>query len=117
MILYYKNSILASIVSILGCLFLVVSIQYLTDGEIGEGIMGVAISAALLIGGKVLSNRKAFKKWWKQVEDANLEPAIREDVNTALQVYQKNPQKRTLKKIAALNPIAAGLIAANKKKK
>lgn len=65
----------------------------------------------LIIAGKLISNEKTFKTWWKQVTDANLEPQIAQNVSTAIAVYNKNPQKRTLKKIAELNPAAAEQIA------
>jgi ATP phosphoribosyltransferase regulatory subunit len=67
------------------------------------------------------SDNKAFKKWWKQITDANLEPEIAKSTYIAMEIYNKNPQKRTLDKIAQLNPSAAEMIQqqlnAQKKKK
>lgn len=107
MILYYKNSFLASVVSILGCIFVVCGIMMLTEGDVAESIPLIILGLPFLIGGRIISDNKAFKKWWKQVEDANLEPQIAQDLNTAVAVYNKNPQNRTLKKIESVNPAAA----------
>lgn len=107
MILFYKNSFLASVVSILGCIIVLLGVTTISDGDVAPGIGFIVLSLPFLIGGKIISNNKNFKKWWKQVEDAKLEPQIAQNVDTAFAVYNKNPQNRTLKKIEALNPAAA----------
>ncbi len=117
MVLFYKNSFLASVVSILGCILVVAGIVTIQDGDTGAGIGMIVLSLPFLIGGRIISNNKAFKKWWKQVKDANLEPQIAQDVNTAIAVYNKNPQSRTLKMIETLNPAAAEQIRSSTGKK
>ena len=112
MVLWYKNSFLASVVSILGCVLIMAGIMGIVDGET-EMLFALIPGLALAIWGKIISNNKAFKKWWKQVKDNNLEPVIARDLNTAITVYNKNPQKRTLKKIAKLNPTFAQHIEQN----
>jgi hypothetical protein len=107
MIRWYKNSFLASVVSIIGCAAILVGIYSIVDETIVEGVIAIVVGLALAIWGKQISENKAFKTWWKQVTDANLEPQIAQSVDVAIQVYNKNPQKRTLKKIAELNPAAA----------
>lgn len=107
MIRWYKNSFLASVVSIIGCLAILAGIYGIVDETIAEGVVCIVIGLALAIWGKQISESKAFKTWWKQVTDANLEPKIAQSTDVAIQVYNKNPQKRTLKKIAELNPAAA----------
>ena len=106
MILYYKNSFLASVVSILGCVFIITGVVGIVEGEAG-GIVAMIPGVALAIWGRIISDNKAFKKWWKQVEDKNLEPVIARDLETAIAVYNKNPQNRTIKKIETLNPAFA----------
>ena len=81
--------------------------------DIPTAIAFFLIGVAFAAWGKIISNNKAFKKWWKQVKDTNLEAVIAKDLNTAITVYQKNPQRRTLKKIAALNPTFAEHIQQN----
>ena len=106
MFLYYQNSFLASAVSIFGCLMVFMGV---TDA-VSEKYLFIGLGIVLVIAGKLISNRKAFKKWWKQVEDAGLEERIKTDVALAKAVYSKNPIRATLKKIESLNPAAAEAI-------
>ena len=96
---------------------MIAGIMAIQDGDTGTGIGVIVLSLPLLIGGRIISNNKSFKKWWKQVEDANLAPQIAQDINTAVAVYNKNPQSRTLKKIQQLNPAAAEQIRNSTTKK
>lgn len=111
MVFWYKNSVIASLISITGCM--------LITGGIASGFNILLILAGIpfLIGGYEYSQYVAFKKWWKQVEQANMIPQIVNSVSTAITVYNKNPNPRTLKKIQVLNPQAAAHIAAELKKK
>ena len=118
MILYYKNSILASIVSIIGCIFAIVLITQFEDYDFATEVVPLGLlSLSFLVGGKLISNHKAFKTWWKQVEKADLVDKIRTDIATAKYVYSKNPKNATLKKIEQLNPAAADAIRADNGKK
>ena len=117
MILYYKNSFLASVVSILGCICILCMVLEFDSYETTESIPVILLGIALLIWGKVISNNKAFKKWWKQVENAGLVGQIATDTSVAIAVYNKNPIKATLKKIESLNPAAAEAIRAQTVKK
>ena len=114
MILFYKNSLLASVLSILGCVL--VMLLFLEGGSytLGENALLVIFGGGLLISGKLVSNEKNFKKWWKQVKDAGLEEQIRSNAQVALKIYEKNPKNRTIKEIAKLNPQAAEMLR-NKK--
>lgn len=108
MILYYRNSFVASMISLVGCMMIAGGIA---DGwNIGLILLGIPF----LIGGKLYSNwvaeTKSFEKWWKQVENANLVSEIAKSTETAVAVYKKNPQERTLEKIRELNPAAAAYI-------
>ena len=111
MIIYYKNSVLASIVSILGCLCILVLIM----GDVydtGEIVFAVILGVGLLVAGKLISVEKSFKTWWKQIKEAGLEERIKFDAEIARLIYNKNPKKRTLKEIEKLNPAAAQMIRA-----
>lgn len=112
MIFWYKNSFLASVVSILGCVFMMCAIMGLVEGEPAMLLLAL-IGIPLLIWARQISNNKAFKKWWKQIEDKHLEPQIAQSAEFAMMIYNKNPQKRTLKKISQLNPVAAQWIEKN----
>ena len=112
MFLWYKNSFLASVVSIAGCALAMYGIASFGD-EAATAVICIAIGVALAICGKMISSNKAFRKWWKQVKDNNLEEAVSKDLNTAVAIYRKNPQNRTIKKIATLNPTFAEYIRQN----
>jgi hypothetical protein len=106
MFFYYQNSLLASVVSIFGGLLVFMGLVDAVD----EKYLIIGLGIALMICGKLISNRKAFKKWWKQVEDAGLEERMKTDIALAKAVYSKNPIRATLKKIESLNPAAAEAI-------
>ena len=109
-LIYYKNSVLATLVSLFGCAWAIAGIAACAEGEIGGGIVIIALGVVFLVWARSISRNKAFKKWWKQVKDNNLEPQIAGSADVAISIYNKNPQKRTLKKIAELNPAAAEMI-------
>ena len=112
MILWYKNSFLASIVSILGCILIIGAIANFGDDP-AMAVCYILIGVALAIWGKLISDNKSFKKWWKQIEDNNLEAAVAKDLNIAIAIYRKNPHRRTIKKISTLNPTFAEYIRQN----
>ena len=112
LVLTYKNSFLATIVSVLGCALVVLGIVVFVEDFFGAVIF-VLMGLALIYWANEISENKAFKKWWKQIKDNDLEPVIAKDLNTAIAVYQKNPQSRTVKKIATLNPSFAEYIEKN----
>ena len=116
MFFYYKNSLLASIVSIFGCGFAMCGLAMFTT-EPGAAIAMLAMGVGIALWGRNISKNKAFKTWWKQIEEKNLEPHIAQNMQFANDVYNKNPQNRTLKKIEALNPYAAEYIRNNLIKK
>lgn len=109
MIGWHRNSLLASIISILGWLVVLVGTKFVVDDK----AIGFAVIAAGLVGpllGKYISTNKHFRAWWEQVEHANLTERIRTDAERAYTLYQQYPDRRTLKKIKQLNPAAADLI-------
>ena len=116
MILWYKNSFWASVVSIFGCAFILAGIGMFGD-DAASAIIAIICGVALAIWGKIISNNKAFKVWWKQIEEKNLEPQIAASTELAMMIYSKNPCKKTLAKIQALNPVAAEQIRQNQAKK
>lgn len=112
MVFWYKNSFLASVVSIFGSLLVTAAVAGLLSGTPAMLVCALP-GVPLVLWGKKISEDKSFKKWWKQIEDKNLEPVIASDLNTAIAIYQKNPQPRTINKIATLNPSFAQHIQQN----
>ena len=117
---FYRNSVLASVVSILGSFALIGGGALIgiggTGGIIG-GILVIAASIGLMIWGKIISRNKANKVWWDQTLTKVSPVQIIGNVNLAIQIYNANPVNWTLKKIEELNPVAAQLIRQNQVKK
>lgn len=107
----YKNSFLASALSILGYIFLVTGIIAAFNGEVVGGIFVVILSIAMMFAAKAISDNKQFKAWKKQVEEKGYVPKIQSSVEVAIQVYNTYPGTKTLAYIRTLNPAAADNIA------
>lgn len=120
MVVFYKNSVLASLVSIFGCIFCTAAIYGIIDG-IPEMLFMAVIGIPLVFLGKNISKNKDFKKWWQKIESENRVQAIMSSVDAAVMAYREYPDNRTLKKIEELNPSAAlsikNSLEANKKSK
>ena len=108
----YKNSKLATIISLIGCGLVTAGIAGYNENS-GASIGAILVGIPIAILGRQISRAKSFKTWWKQIENNNLEPVIAQDLDTAISIYKKNPQRRTLKKIESLNPQFAAHIKQN----
>lgn len=105
MVFYYRNSILASIISILGCTCIIVSIP-----EIAVAWPAAIVGLGVCVLGKMISVNKSFKTWWDTVIGTGMAARMRTEREVCVEVYNQNPGKRTLKKIREINPEAAGWI-------
>ena len=108
----YTNSLLASVISLFGCGMIMVGIASFGDNVL-EALFFIVVGFGLAVWARMISDEKSFKKWWKQVKDKNLEPVIARDLNTAIAIYQKNPNVRTINEIEKLNPSFAAYIRQN----
>lgn len=117
----YKGAPLATVCSFLGNTFGTLmaggGVLVIFSGEIIAGLVLAAMGAGLVFGASALSEKMAestaFRKWWKQIEDAKLEPEIAKSIDVAVMIYKKNPRQRTLNKISKLNPAAGEYIRKN----
>lgn len=110
MFIYYKNSFLASLVSMLACGLIMIGIMFLIDGMILEGIIFVILGIPLFLLGRRISQNKAFKKWWQELEKKGVIAQATTSQEVAIAIYKKDPQKRTLEAIRKINPMAALVI-------
>lgn len=105
MVFYYRNSILASIISIFGGVSVIISLS-----EIGTAWPMTIIGLAMCILGKIISNskadNKAFETWWDTMIGTGKVARMKSDQELCVEVYNENPGKRTLKKIREINPEA-----------
>ena len=109
---FYRNSILASIISIIGCAAVLVSIP-----EIAVAWPATIVGVAMCILANTISDNKAFKTWWDTVIGTGVAARMKTERELCIEVYKKNPKKQTLKKIREINPEAAEWIEQNILKK
>lgn len=108
----YKNSILASIISILGyicCMFGIV--MMIQEKEFVAGILLILIGFGFICWAAQISENKRFKQWKKKISTPDVIAAIQNDIAFAVKVYNAYPSKKTLAYIRSLNPGAADRIS------
>ena len=117
----YKNSGLATVVSLIGRIVLIIGIFCIVSifevKEITDKI-AAAFSSFLLIGVGILltlladriATKKQFKAWQEKVIANGFTKDIRENPLAAIQIYNTNPGKDALEWIESLNPQAGMLI-------
>ena len=110
MILFYRTSVVATVISILGCAsgaggFMLL----LLDGD-WLGILFLLLGLAGVIGGRVIHLNKTYDKWWSENVDSEQEAELAQSREKCIEVYNLNPQRRAIKKISQLNPEAGAHI-------
>lgn len=122
----YKNSFLASIVSILGTGVALCGLMALLSREIAVGIVAILLGFGLMVLASSISDRKAFRTWLKEAKKkTDIDGMIRASVSSAIAVYNLYPGTYMLSYVSNLNPEAGRQIrqyladqkAAQKKKK
>lgn len=106
----YKNSALATVVSIIGCCFELGGITVMANGGPGyllNGFLLILWGVAHLAVAERLSDYAQYRTWKRQLEQKIDVESIAQNKELAIQVYQSNPCKRVLKFIQNLNPEAA----------
>lgn len=69
MLFYYKNSIAATLVSILGSAFIICGVFIIIEGEFFGGILTLILGLFLtFFCGKRIAKNKAFKDWTKSLQ-------------------------------------------------
>lgn len=102
----YRYSPLATFFSFAGAVLIVVGLPLLFAGVVpGVICIGIGIGASLLA--EPTANRKAIKKWIKELNRKGALDELRTSVELAFELYHAKPHKLTLKYIAKLNPQAA----------
>ena len=90
MIFWYRNSFLASFVSIVGCVIVITGIGAIRSDEIstGAGILIIVVGVAMAILGKVISDKKEEKKQEKARAARNAETVTRTAQNSGTTSYR-----------------------------
>ena len=111
----YKKSFLASLVSIVGSIMMILGICLLFE-ELVAGIICAVIGVAFLLWAPIISERKLFKLWIKDLKNKGVIEQLSSSNELCMQMYQANPHKRTIKFIAKYNTAAAETISASLRK-
>lgn len=103
----YALSKMATFLSVIGTLVRYGGVLCLFSAVIPAGIICILIG----VGFHFLAEYIGFEKWKKSVQSGGYEQEIREgNLNIAVQLYNKNPGKKTLKYFELLNPQVASQI-------
>ena len=103
MVFWYRNSILASIVSVFGCCMVLAGLPIFAAG----GFVFVVMGVLLAIAGKMISVNVTNKKWLKNLQEQGIDERVRTSYQAACQLYNANPCGFTMKYIQQINPEAA----------
>jgi len=110
MILFYRTSLIATVISILGCASAAGGVMLLfLDGD-WLGIVFLLLGLVGVIAGRVIHLNKTYDKWWSENVDSELEKEIAQSQEKCIEIYNRNPQRRAIKKISQLNPEAGAHI-------
>ena len=112
---FYKNSFLASLISIFGSMMIALGICLLFE-DLTAGIIFVVSGAVFSLWASAISERKRFKLWIKDLKKKGAIEQLSSSRELCWQMYQANPNKRTIKFIAKHNPVVAEEILSSLKK-
>lgn len=105
----YKNSNLATAMSIVGMIMLLVGITMATQEIVAAGIIVALIGGALAVGARFIANAKK-KKDISALANHELDERIKSDINYCVDFYNKYPSQKIAAYLTALNPASAELI-------
>lgn len=114
MFFWYKNSVLATIISFVSATVIVTGIYAAVDGELSGLALAVIGVPGMILAGWI-NNRASFRKWYKQ-RDPVVDDQVRVDRALAKELYTAMPNGAMLSYIRSLNPAAAAELEASKKK-
>ena len=105
-IITYKNSVLASVLSIFGTAMIFGGIVGITS-DISITLTLVPVGGAVMYWAHQIAEKKQFKLWIKGLEEKGIIQQLSENAGLCFALYQANPHKRTIAFIAKHNPNAA----------
>lgn len=106
----YTNSILATLMSILGYLLMLGGFAMAFGGEILGGILLFLLGMGCAALGSVLSTLAQFRKWIRKLKKEGIIERAKQDNDLAIQIFQANPTKLTLRYIRKVNPAVGNYI-------
>ena len=106
----YKNSVLASVVSLCSYGMLALGVMSIMQSEFLMGAIALVIGFALGALGDTISANKRFKTWQADLEAKGLIAEIRQSQDAAIAAYNECAGPKALAYIRTLNPDAADSI-------
>lgn len=107
----YKNSIIASVLSLAGTILALGGVVSLVSSEPAGGIVLILLGVAMMLWASSISERKAFRTWLKAAkEKADIDGMIRASESSAITVYNLRPGKSMLRYICGINHEAGAQI-------
>lgn len=103
----YRNSVPASVCSLLAAFFGLGGIAMLFTMEIIIGLVMIVISVFLMIKADQIAERKRAKSYIEKLKENGFEPRIAASESVALEVYNGMANPVVLDYIATLNPATA----------
>ena len=122
----YNNSALATVISLIGSAFILISLYLIADAFISKAVVWdeflVFICMALMGVGmrfwaKHIYEKKVLKTLKKNIQEQNMEANIIASTELAVAIYNKAPCKPVQKYITELNPAAGEIINQKKSSK
>ncbi len=112
-IIFYKNSIITSIISIFGCIFIICGVVVSVSGGFLYGIPMALIGWGMMAAARKISENKALKQLIKNFKENGIEDIMRQSTDICLEVYKENRfDKKVTDYIISVNPQATSVINA-----
>ena len=111
----YKKSPLATIISLLGSAMLMIGIVMLFE-EPGGAVICLLIAVGLMLWASAINKDKLFKLWIKELKAKGVIDQLATSKELCVQMYNANPNKKTIQFIAKHNPVVAEELSAKLKK-
>ena len=112
----YRNSILASIISIVGTICLVAGVCLVFEETI-TGIVMAIFGGVFMLWAHCISENKAFRRWKKQLKTDGIIDMMPSSNDICMRVYYSNPCKKTIKFIGKYNSSVADELKSQMRRK
>lgn len=115
---FYKNSVIATIISIWGTTWTLVGFCVAISEDAIAGIVLAVVGICLIFVARVINEKAIFKKWIKGLKKDGIVEKLSTSEEMCIAVYNANPCKKNIKYIRKHNPVVAEklLFEINKKR-
>lgn len=104
---FYRNSILANIISLFGSAWSLAGVCVAISEDVVAGIILAVVGVSCLFWANLINERAVFKKWIKKLKKEGVVEQLSTSDEMCIAVYNANPCKKTIKYIRKYNPTVA----------